>query len=548
LSKRDPSWPLPDRPDHPAYVALLAEIEGADAEAGAQLFREACINDFWFFCRHCLTVGEVLCDDPWSEHHGQRWLDHPWLFARCREIQAEPDGHLDLWPRYHFKTALITQSLTLWDLIDNPELRIALLTYKLDTVGEGFMALIRRELEVNELLLAHFPDVFYANPTQESPQWTSSKIVIRRKGNPKEPSVQVVGMMEALPTSYHYDILVYDDIVVEKGVATKEMIEGTTQAYRDSCGLGADRPRRRGVGTHWRSNDTWSHILETGALKLRLRDLYLDDDTTPALRSKEWIEDWRLNMGSYNYWAQLRNQPKEASGQGFELSWLHESYFEETPKKIAKSCNVYLFIDSASRKKKGSDYTAIAVVGVMRGNPKPHYHLLHLVRDRLGLVETTNLLFELVEEWNPLWCFAEHFGAQRDVEHYRAEMDARGFRFRIKDISEQVPKEDRIQRLQPLFEAGRFHLPQQMLGRSEGRPVDLVKMFIEEEYRHWTPAGGARHDDMLDVLAWCVSPVVARYVRAPAAGMVNAREKKLDVYQQAQLERRSAGMVTGWAM
>lgn len=38
---------------------------------------------------------------------GREDAKHLWIFDRCREVEADPDGHVDLWARYHFKAVRI---------------------------------------------------------------------------------------------------------------------------------------------------------------------------------------------------------------------------------------------------------------------------------------------------------------------------------------------------------------------------------------------------------------------------------------------------------
>ncbi len=58
---------------------------------------------------------------------------------------------------------------------------------------------------------------------------------------------------------------------------------------------------------------------------------------------------------------------------------------------------------------------------------------------------------------------------------------------------------DRIRALVPLFEQGRVYLPQVCIRTgTNGKTVDLTKVFIEEEYKTF-PVGV--HDDMMDALA-----------------------------------------------
>jgi hypothetical protein len=106
-------------------------------------------------------------------------------------------------------------------------------------------------------------------------------------------------------------------------------------------------------------------------------------------------------------------------------------------------------------------------------------------------------LFALHRRWRPRRVGYEQYGQMADVEYLRDRMGRENYRFEIIQLSgNRLSKEDRIRRLIPIFEAGRFYLPPKLLKRDyEGKLIDLVPAFVEEEYK---PFPVALHDDMLD--------------------------------------------------
>jgi len=110
----------------------------------------------------------------------------------------------------------------------------------------------------------------------------------------------------------------------------------------------------------------------------------------------------------------------------------------------------------------------------------------------------------------------EDYGMQADIEHIQSEMDRQNYRFTITAVGGRLSKADRIRRLIPWFEQGKIYLPPK-LGKTnyEGREIDLVNAFVQDEYLPF-PVG--THDDMLDALARITEPDLPVAWPAPYIG------------------------------
>jgi len=284
------------------YKTILKAAESQDNAAAtlAAIGRK----DLFFLLTHLLNRKDV---------------DRDWLFDRCVEVQRSPDGHLDLWAREHYKSTIITYGLSIQDILNNPDVTVGIFSHT-RPIAKGFLRQIKRELEDNEVLKQLYPEILYTTPRKDSPKWSEDDgLIVRRKSNPKEATVEAHGLVDGQPTSKHFSVLVYDDVVTRESVTTPDMIRKTTDAWALSLNLASDGGKKRYIGTRYHYNDTYKTIMDRKAAKTRIYPATKNGkvDGQPVLIGKDVLVDKRREMGPYVFGCQMLQDPKADEIQGF---------------------------------------------------------------------------------------------------------------------------------------------------------------------------------------------------------------------------------------
>lgn len=469
------------------YRTLIQGLTTSSDEEKRQVIRHLSRTDLFFLLWYTLKRDDA---------------EHPWILARCKEVQADPDGHIDLWAREHYKSTIITFALSIQEILkthgqgtlEEREVTIGIFSHT-RPIAKGFLRQIKRELESNTLLKWAFDDIFYQNPQKESPKWSEDDgLVVKRKSNPKESTLEAWGLVDGQPTSKHYGLLVYDDVVTLESVRSPDMIAKSTEAWEISTNLGEEGGKTRIAGTRYHFNDTYRAIMDRKAAKPRVHPATDNGkiDGYPVLKSVEWLQERRIKQGSFVFACQQLLDPKADEKQGFKREWIKFT----KDKSTGAGMNIYILVDPANEKKKKSDYTAMWVLGLATDN---NYYPLEIVRDKLTLRERADTLIQLHRTWSPKAVGYEKYGMQADISYIKERMEIEEYRFEITELGGNIAKQDRIRTLIPLFEAHRFYFPPQHYRTNyKGKSEDLVNVFMDDEYLEFPVC---THDDMLDCLA-----------------------------------------------
>ena len=453
---------------------------------------------------------------------------HPWIYDRCREVESDKDRRLDLWARFHYKSSIITFLGTIQEILCNPNITIGLLSFSARQ-AKPFLRQVMQELEANEKLYSLYPDILWEKPRQQAPKWAENEgICVRRSANPKEQTVEAHGLVDGQPTGRHFDLIIYDDVVVQESVSTPEQISKTTTQWELSLNLGSTHnPRYQYAGTRYSYGDTYGTILQRAAVKPRIHTATHNGqmDGMPVVLTDERWDEIKKTTSTYTVACQQLLNPIAGSDVAFHEEWWLE--WEIRPYTM----NAYIMVDPASSKKKESNRTAMAVVGVDANYNK---YLLDGVCHRMSLSERWELLKRLRIKWKrapgirEVKVGYERYGAQSDIEHFKEMMRIDGSSFPVYELNwvgggGSQSKRDRIQRLEPDLKDGSFFWPYptdknrltslqidvkerkqdflisgKIMRKDEnGKLYDLVKWVKDNEYSLFPTI----HPDFLDALS-----------------------------------------------
>lgn len=384
---------------------------------------------------------------------------HSWLYDRCREVEARPDGYLDLWARFHFKSTIITFAGGIQEALCDPEIRIGILSNTKD-ISEKFVAQIKGELETNELLVRIYSDVLWDKPRRDAPSWSVDKgLTLKRKGNPKEATFEAHGL-DALPTGRHFPLLIYDDVITLRNVSNPEQINKATVGVEMSDNLGdLGCTRKWFIGTRYSFADTYGQLLEHQIAIPRIYPATHNGrlDGKPVLLSDErWAEVKKAQRTTVA--AQMLQNPTAGQDNLFRAEWLKGFYVRPA------MMNVYIMADPSLGIHKTSDRTAMAVVGIDSNLNK---YLLDGFCHRMNLTEKWKNLRDLHKKWSNMHGVQlvkvgyERYGQQADAQYFEERMKEEGVRFNIEELNwtrnrQGESKAHRVGRLEPDFTGGSF--------------------------------------------------------------------------------------------
>lgn len=416
----------------------------------------------------------------------------PFIINACREVELGPETDtLDLWAREHYKSTVLTYARAIQRILNNPNIRIGIFSHT-RPIAKGFLRGIKQAFETNQVLKSWFPEILYDNPGKQARKWSEDDgICVNRTSDAREMTVEAWGIVKGQPTSKHFDLMIFDDVVTLESVTSPEMIAKTKEAMEIAVNLGTDEGEKWYIGTHYHFADyytTLREILPPDFVRIKPATDTGNLEGMPVLLTMSRLKDLQQKQGPYVFSCQQLLKPIDPSKQILRYSWFR------TYHNLPDNLTVLIMVDPAHSKKKESDNTAMIVLGIDYQNW--NRYLLDGVYAKLDLDERWTTLRGLYERWPQTKRIGyERYGAQSDIEHFKKMEKVEGFYLcPIVELGGAMAKEDRIRRLVAPMRNGNIFLPTELQAKDG---TDILQVLMDEVSTF--PFG--QHDDFIDCLS-----------------------------------------------
>lgn len=474
--------------------------------------------------------------------------NHPFIVNACKEIEKETGDSLQVWARDHLKTTIISIARSCQKVFINPESRIGIFSAT-RPLAVKIQNVIKKLFE-DPFLLRCYPDILYADPYKDAEKWSESPeggLVVQRKGFFKEPTISSWGLVEGMPTGYHFSDIIYDDIVTQD-LQSPEIMQKVKDNFDMSENLTSRGGQRTVVGTFYRHDDPLVYIMDkrdpiTNEPMFKLSKKAATEDGTlngAAVFSPESDLAKKRAGNLYFFYCQQLLNPTPRGLERLNPNHLDIVSKRDLPERLYR----FMFIDGSGdvgrRVDRKADAWALGVVGVEPVRDEiglSNIYILDLMIEEMDLIEAQTQAVEMYSRNGRILKLGiEKVGMSTTEIHIAAALRAKKRFVSVKQGNLQIlkpggrSKEYRIESaLAWPLKNGKIHI----LDTVPNAYVERLKLEMEK-FPVW-------HDDGLDGLSY-----VYDMIKDYRFMGVESEAKKPDAWDTAFKEARSRSGSLNW--
>ena len=450
----------------------------------------------------------------------------------CNFIQHDKHRFkLLLLPRLTFKSSVITQGYSLWRIFNDKNIRILIYSDSLPK-AQGFLRGIKNHIE-GRAGRSRFKEL--CGDWKGSLTWNELQATVSlREEGAVEPTIDTAGV-DASKVGMHYDLIIFDDIVSDLNVTSKQQMDKVYDTYKRSHSLLKRNGEVLVVGTRWSFGDMYSKILAESNVKPGDFGIFSEEenDWGIVLRSAEeekedgslifdnigeesltqkHLDKLKERQGSYLYSALYCNNPvddEESLFKAKDFQFYGSLQQSENPLSEGKYPGLYITctIDPAGI---GEDRTG----GVVCGTDKDmKIYVLECVNRHLQPSRIADWVIEMHMKYRLRVLGIEEKFFQgmlkKELEKRIRDEQSKGtfsdnFRIEAFKPSRLETKFIRIQSLQPFHERGDITFPGNNIHRLSKDMAELAWQMMQV-----TPTHMPEPNDLVDAFAYHTSIVHA---------------------------------------